>query len=170
MTARIVRWEGDAIPALASAEGDKRSRVTLDLDNATLLPDPAEAMWQLRRAFELRGRHPAEPDLPNFQVRDVVALANFITMALRHDLPTSDRKDTAVIWDKWRTFILRTKPFVLGAVGTRPFPEPFDVHHTLRTLEDDLRIAMRTPGEVARHYCPWAADFFNEERLYPEAG
>ena len=126
-------------------------------------------MSDLRHAFEARGRHPAERDLPRFQVRDVIAVANFITMALRHDLPTPNRKDTAAIWDKWRRFVIRTRSHIAGAIATSPYPEPFDVHWTLRQVEDDLRQALRTPGEVGNHYCPWAADFFTTARLYPES-
>ena len=167
MTRRVPRWQGDPLVALATRVSE--SGPALDHDAATLLPDPVAAMAALRGAFMVRGQFMGEPRIPAYLATDAIAIANQVTAALHHDLPTPDRRDTATIWDKWRKAVLRVRAHTQSEVGTNPYPDTRALDTDLETVEYDLARAFKSPGEVARYYCPWAADFFTFERLHPEA-
>lgn len=161
------RWQGDALatlPPLRSTDAP-----TLDRASATLLPDPVAAVTALRDAFLFRGTQDNDRTLPAFRAGDVIAIANHISAALYNDLPTPDRRDTATIWDKWRKAVLRIRKEVGALIASDKYREIYQFGADLDALEHDLVTAFKSPGEVARYYCPWAADFFTFERLNPEA-
>lgn len=144
----------------------------LDTVGATLLPDPGNTVKALRDAFLFRGTTNGDRTLPAFRVGDVIAIANYISTALADDLPTPDRRDTATIWDKWRKAVLRIRKEVQSLRASDSYGAGGAIYAfgaDLDALEHDLITAFKTPGEVARYYCPWAADFFTFERLHPEA-
>ena len=82
---------------------------------------------------------------------------------------TPDRRDTATIWDKWRKAVGRISEEVVALLASDKYGEIYQFGADLDALEHDVVTAFKTPGEVARYYCPWAADFFTFERLHPEA-
>lgn len=163
------RWNSDPVPTLKTADANPEHRIDLDLSRATLRPDPVTAIRMLRGRFLRRGLHHGDRDVPALQIRDVVAMCNYVTSALHHDLPTPDRRDSAVLWNKWRNAVLRYRPNVRGAPASALYPDPREVLAYVTALAEDFARALATPGEVARHYCPWAADFFTPRRLNPEA-
>lgn len=162
-------WQGDSIPSLRTSAADPETRIALDISHATFLPDPKGALTMIQERFAPRGPTPGAPRFLAYQMRDAVVIANFVTTALRRDLPTPDRRDTVAIWDKWRRAVLRVRPHLVGVSPTARYPDPYGLVYALESVAYDLDEALQKPGEVARRYCPWAADFFTPSRLYPEA-
>lgn len=166
-----LRWQGDPLAALLPHRSNDGP--VLDAAEATLLPDPAAAVTALREAFLFRGTKDNDPTLPAFRVGDVVAVANYITAALHNNLPTPDRRDTATIWDKWRKAVLRIRKETQSLLASDRYGanngKIYELGADLDALEYDLVTAFKSPSEISRYYCPWAADFFTYERLHPEA-
>lgn len=167
------QYAGRGIGELRRARG----RDTVDLpnqDEATLLPKPLEAQQQIYDLFvavngNLSGSHPGRPR-PPLTGRDVKLISNFVTCALRNDLPHANVYDAAVIWEKWRQTVTRFRDLL------KEFPEDHQALNVQYVLDyhwtdvcDCLSLSMSDPGMVADRYCPWKADFFTQERLYPES-
>jgi len=130
-----------------------------------LRPNPLEAM------HAMFARHlPARPAQGRWLAprEAVVDLSNHVTEALRTDLPTQDRRDSAVVWETWRQVVLRVRDF-LKSLSPDEEPMVAWLTHHFENVADYLALALNHPGELARHYCPWANDFFTQERLYPES-
>lgn len=167
------QYAGRGIGELRRSRG--RDTVELpDQDEATLLPKPLEAQQQLFDQFvavngNLPGSHPGRPR-PPLTGRDVKLIANFVTCALRNDLPHIDVYDAAVIWEKWRKAVVSFRD------ALKEFPEEHQALNVQYVLDyhfgdvcDCLALALIERGQVADRYCPWKADFFTQERLYPES-
>ncbi len=143
-------------------------------DEATLLPDPAAAHDALIARFTVAHRRPLRQGFPVLSGRDIKMFANFITCALRNDLPTIDAYDAAVIWEKWRQSIGELRALLREV---RDDDADLDaaqyvaiaLDHRSWDVRTSLATAMVRPGEVADRYCPWKADFFTADRLHPEA-
>jgi hypothetical protein len=171
------KYAGRGITELRT--GATRSAVVLpSVDEAALLPNPVAALEALRMRFrEVNGPKDDPHAFPNMSVRDARAFANVITSALRNDLPTIDVRDAAVIWEKWRQTVVAVRDR-LRSVRDDTSIEQGSVSVlnaciilNLRSMDirDSLVDAIEHPGEVASRYCPWAADFFTQQRLYPES-
>jgi hypothetical protein len=167
-------YKGAGVPRLVPRHSSEPlERVELDLATATLLPDPYARINELEARFmAVRGPHPAPMYslLPAMRNVDGKILANYVTHALRADLPALDSGDAAVIWEQWRVAVQR-----LGA-SLRNRPDDTLMHIALGDLESRLydvfaalKLAVASPGEVARAYCPWARAFFTQARLHPGA-
>lgn len=142
-------------------------------DDATVLPDPMRAHDVMRERYvAARGAIDAkvQRSQPRLTVRDVKAIANHFTFALRNDLPTIDAHDAAVIWEKWRKTVLQLRDMMRGlsdddqslGAGTNLDGQTFAIH-------GDLADALREPGIVFKRYCPWRSDWATFERVHPEA-
>jgi hypothetical protein len=89
---------------------------------------------------------------------------------LRNDLPALDRYDAAVIWEKWREAVAAIRDRLRVADRERHATRGSDeLLQRTWVIRGDLAVALVTPGQVADRYCPWKADFFTQERLYPES-
>ena len=156
-----------------------RSRVSLPgPDEATLLPDPRAAYAALLARFrQVNGPHDEPQDFPTMTARDVRAYANTITFALRHDLPSLDPRDAAVVWDKWRRAVDEARSHLRRVRDESQTSETTnDVWSACIVLEhrgwdvvESLAQALVQPGEVFERYCPWRTDWATFERLHPEA-
>ncbi len=154
-------WDGQGVASPART----RRRAPAD---ATLLPDPERAVNELIR------RHGLTPpiDYPGkaweVPIDRVVDATNEMTAALRNDLPTPERRDAAVLWEVWRKAVLRVRDSIRGLAEDELFLAG-SVVWAMRDLAVRHGEALRRPGQVADRYCPWAADFFTLDRLYPES-
>lgn len=142
-------------------------------DYATILPEPKRIHDEIReRYISVNGAIDAtsKRPQPRLTVRDAKIIANHLTLALRNDLPTIDRHDAAVIWEKWRRSVTQLRDMMRGldddeqalAVGISLDQWSLHVH-------DELAEALRHPGKVFSRYCPWRADWATFERIHPEA-
>ena len=167
------RYEGRGIGALKAT--GPRSTVRLPgAEAATLLPEPHKVhLALLEPFFAING--PAPNTLPQdrepaLRPRDITVIANFMTLALRNDLPGLDRYDAAVIWEKWRQGVAAIRERMRVADRERHAPRASDeLLQRTWVVREDLMASIATPGVVAERYCPWKADFFTHQRLYPEA-
>lgn len=152
-------WAGEGVASPART----RRRAP---QGATLLPDPERAVNELIR------RHGLTPpiDYPGkaweVPVDHVVDATNEVTAALRNDLPTPERRDAAVLWEVWRKAVLQVRDSIRGLAEDELFLAG-SVVWAMRDLAVRHAAALRHPGQVADRYCPWSADFFTLNRLYP---
>jgi hypothetical protein len=143
-------------------------------DKATLLPNPSAAHDALIARFTAAGKQPLRQGFPVMSGRDIKAFSNFITHALRNDLPTIDAYDAAVIWEKWRLAVAELRDLLRDVRDDTDDGESTQyiavaLDHRSWDIRTSLATALSTPGEVADRYCPWKADFFTPDRLHPEA-
>ncbi len=167
------RYQGRGIGELKTV--GPRTAVRLPgADAATLLPHPHRVHTSvLKEFFAINGPAPdtrPQDFEPALRPRDITVIANFVTLALRNDLPGLDRYDAAVIWEKWRQSVAAIRERLRVADRERHAPRASDELLT-RTwvVREDLVASIATPGQVSQRYCPWKADFFTYERLHPEA-
>lgn len=167
------RYEGRGIGEL-KATGPKSTVRLPGPATATLLPDPRGVHAALLEPFfAINGPAPdTQPSdrEPALRPRDITVIANFMTLALRNDLPGLDRHDAAVIWEKWRQGVALIRDRLRYADRERHARGASD-ELLVRTwvVREDLLTSLATPGQVAERYCPWKADFFTHARLHPEA-
>lgn len=167
------RYAGHGIAKLSAA----RSGGAVALpgpDDATILPDPREAYDRMRvRFIEANGvssdSSPKTPR-PRLAARDVTAIANHLTFALRNDLPTIDAGDAAVIWEKWRSAVndLRDLLRHIPLENDTPYAAVLLDHRTW-DVHESLATALQRPGEVFERYCPWRSAWATPARIHPEA-
>lgn len=142
-------------------------------DEATLLPNPSAAHDALIARFAVGSKQPLRQGFPLMSARDIKAFSNFMTYALRNDLPTIDAYDAAVIWEKWRQAVADIRDLLrdirdeADEESTQYVAVALD--HRSWDVRSSLTTALAKPGEVADQYCPWKADFFTYERLHPAA-
>ena len=152
-------WQGTGVPAL----GARRPTAP----TASLFPDPVERMHAIRTLHHLV----PPPKAVRFEVEvgDAIACANEVTAAIRATLPTPDRHDSAALWDAWRRIVLRLREEVRGDARDRePTISGWGLAFGLDRITDALVEVQARPGDFARGYCPWRADFFTLPRLHPE--
>lgn len=167
-------YQGVGVPHLAARLPNERlQRVDLDLATATLLPDPYARNSELEARFmAVRGAHPVPTYslLPAMRNVDGKVLANYVTRALRSDLSTLDPGDAAVIWEQWRLAVKRLgASFRNRSDDTLMVTSLGDLETRLYDVFAALKLAISSPGDVARAYCPWARAFFTQARLHPGA-
>ncbi len=167
-------YAGRGVPALPAARTASPVTVAGKLD-ATLLPEPRAALAALRRKF-LAARGPVDPkvppghELPRLTIADVRVIANFITFALRNDLPTVDPYDAAVIWEKWRVAVGDLRDLMRNVDSdAQALIAGTVLDHRTWAIEADLTTAMARPREVFERYCPWRGDWATAARIHPEA-
>lgn len=156
-----------------------RSKIGLPTqDEATFLPDPRAAYDAILARFRAaNGPADAPSEFPNLSARDVRALANVITFALRNDLPTLSPYDAAVLWDKWREAVASVRQLLADvrdkdATNTSSHGVRFAsvlLDHRGWDLRESLVTALASPGAVFERYCPWRSAWATFERLHPEA-
>ncbi len=167
------RYAGGGVPLLPAGRGPQ----PLDLpgaDAATLLPEPLAFYERLfAQLVAARGPDPASPPArarANLHPRDIRQVANFITLALRNDLPTVEPEDAAVIWEKWRQAVADLRNVLRGvAEGTASQVANIVLDHRMLAIHDDLATALRAPRQVFERYCPWRTGWATFARLHPEA-
>jgi hypothetical protein len=143
-------------------------------DEATLYPNPHDVQQAIYERFvavtgTMAGSHPGKAH-PRLTIRNAKQLANFITVALRNDLPRLNVYDAAVIWEKWRDTVATLRQLIRGVPDEHQALNTQSVlDHRWTDISYCLVDALARPGEVADRYCPWKADFFTQERLYPES-
>ena len=142
-------------------------------EEATLLPDPfaqyIDTLWEFVRATGALHGSTTEHPRPRLTARDVKVTANFVTLALRNDLPHIDPYDAAGIWEKWRQAVVDLRELLRNVgdddqaliVGTV-------LDGRFYVIVQDLALALAEPRKVADRYCPWQAEFFSDDRVYPE--
>lgn len=167
------RYQGRGIGELKSG-GSKPAVRLAGAEQASLLPDPnAVHAAILKQFFDINGPAPStrpQDVEPALRPRDITVIANFVTLALRNDLPGLDRYDAAVIWEKWRQAVAAIRERLRVADSERHATRGADeLFQRTWVLRGDLLTSRETPGQVADRYCPWKADFFTHERLHPEA-
>jgi hypothetical protein len=168
-------YAGTGIPELHGP----RSRVVLPSpEESTLLPDPRVAHANLLARFRAaNGPTDAPHAFPYLSARDVRALANAITFALRNDLPAVEAHDAAVLWDKWRQAVDDVRRFLkpvrdeaaTNASSDAVWAACIQLDHRGWDLIENLVTALGRPGDVFARYCPWRADWATHERVYPGA-
>lgn len=155
-------WQGDGI----SSPDRSRRR---ERDGATLLPDPERAIEELIARYGLNQPNGPGPRVAwEVPVPRVVDAVNEVTAALRNDLPTPERRDSAVLWEVWRKAVLHVRDYIRAL---RPGEQMLtgSVLYAMWGLGARHAEALRSPGQLADKYCPWAAEFFTNGRLYPES-
>lgn len=165
-------YAGTQIPHL---RGPRASITLPDPDDATLLPAPRERYAALLDAFRKAGDDPRAS--PTMSAREMRALANVITFALRNDLPSLDPHDAAVLWDKWRKAVAEIREHLRripdDSVTSDASPDVWDTGIVLdfrgADLIDNLVRALARPREVFDAYCPWRGEWATYARLHPEA-
>lgn len=90
------------------------------------------------------------------------AFLNYLTLALRNDLPRLDAGDAAVIWKRWRDALL-------GFRAHRTEEGHGDIDHRSLTITRQLVYALRRPGSVFESFCPWRSLYFDQDALEPSA-
>lgn len=168
-------YEGRGVPMLPARRGTPSDVVIPSQADATMLPIPA-AVIEARRAEFIAARGARNPDAPAPQhepkltTADVRRLANFITYALRNDLPLVDAYDAAVIWETWRKAVADLRALMAKA-QTDDEVGVFGSILWIRAdrIQSALTTALETPREVFNRYCPWRADWATFERIHPEA-
>ena len=137
----------------------------------SLLPNPAatvEALWQrYRDANGPDSSSHDDPPAPLLAVRDLIAIANFITAELRRDLRSVFAQDAAVVWKKWRDVALDLRVEIRGrdphAWSTyRAFPL------RIERLARDLETARSAPGKLFEAFCPWREAYFTASEIRPD--
>lgn len=167
------RYAGRGVGALPT--GRTRAAVRLPgADAATLLPNPPRAFENVRDQFvAANGRLPGsvpERDQPALTIRDVNAIGNFTSAALRNDLPSIDARDAAVIWDKWRQAVADLKELMRNVeIDAQALIVGVILDHRTWDISYSLATALARPGEVFDRYCPWRSDWATFARLHPEA-
>lgn len=137
----------------------------------SLLSNPSatiEAIWQRFRDAngpDLTSRE--DPPAPLLAVRDLVALANFITTTLRRDLTSVRANDAAVIWKKWRDAALDLRVDIRDRDPNewstyRAFPR------RVERLARDLETAKFDPGKLFETFCPWREAYFTTSEIRPD--
>lgn len=166
-------YAGRGVPRLPGARTDVGVPLP-GADQATILPDPRDAYEQMRLRFiEANGvsadSSPKAPR-PRLAARDVTAIANHLTFALRNDLPTIDANDAAVIWEKWRGAVndLRDLLRHIPLENDTPYAAVLLDHRTW-DVHESLATALQRPGEVFERYCPWRSAWATPARIHPEA-
>ena len=165
-------YAGRGIGELRTPRSDTSVRLPAP-NEATLLPDPSAAHDALIARFAVASGSPLRQGFPVMSGRDIKGFANFITCALRNDLPSVDAYDAAVIWEKWRQTIAHLRDLLRNV---RDDQDDNDAQYVVNALDHrswdirtSLATALRHPGDVADRYCPWKADFFTADRLNPGA-
>ena len=167
-------YAGRGVPALSVPGRSVAVTLPGQLD-ATLLPDPRAAVASLRQQFlTARGavdsKVPPGHERPRLTIADVKVIANFVTFALRNDLPTIDPHDAAVIWEKWRTAVVDLRELMRNVESdAQALIAGTVLDHRTWDIEASLTTALAHPREVFEHYCPWRSDWATFERLHPEA-
>ncbi|MBE7448589.1 MAG: hypothetical protein HS111_06815 [Kofleriaceae bacterium] len=156
-----------------------RSKIGLPTqDEATFLPDPRAAYDAILARFRAaNGPSDAPSAFPNLSARDVRALANVITFALRNDLPSLSPYDAAVLWDKWREAVTAVRQLLADVRDHEATNASSDgvkfasvaIDHRGWDLRESLVTALASPGAVFERYCPWRSAWATFERLHPEA-
>ena len=155
--------------------GSAAAHVTLPgPDEATILPDPRAARQHiLDRFLEANGRSPeyTAKAFPRLTARDVQAIANHLTFALRNDLPSIDAYDAAVIWEKWRIAVRDLRDFLRNVPLDHDVPIATNIlDHRSYDVHDCVAMSLSTPGQVFSTYCPWRSAWATPARIHPEAG
>lgn len=168
-------YAGRGVPTLPSDRSTTSDVAIPSQADATLLPLPF-AVIEGRRADFLAARGatnpnaPADRQEPKLTLADVRRIANFITYALRNDLPLVDAHDAAVIWEQWRKAVVDLRDImrqvqhdmqasVLGSV----------LWIRAENTQASLTTALEEPRAVFSRYCPWRADWATYDRIHPEA-
>ena len=142
-------------------------------DYATILPEPISKHDEIRERYvSVNGAIDAgaKRPQPRLTVRDAKILANHLTLALRNDLPSVDPHDAAVIWEKWRRFVVQLREIMRDlADDDQALAAGVNLDQWTLAIHDDLAVAIRRPGKVFERYCPWRADWATDARVYPEA-
>lgn len=137
----------------------------------SLLPNPSatiEALWQrYRDANGPDASSHEDPPAPLLAVRDLIAIANFITVELRRGLTAIAPRDAAVVWKKWRDVALDLRLEIRGRdphewSTYRAFPR------RVERLATDLETARRAPGDLFDSFCPWREAYFTPTEIRPD--
>lgn len=165
------RYAGVGIPKLPGGRASDAIRLP-DADAASLLPSPRESYERLldQLAAGASGSPSAAKHRP-LPPRQLRVVANFVTFALRNDLPGIDPADAAVIWEKWRQAIIDLRDLLRDADEDEPATSAATVliDHRLWAVADDLATALAEPRVVFERYCPWRSAWATYARLHPEA-
>lgn len=167
------RYAGRGINALTGSRTGAAVRLP-GANDATILPDPRAAYEQLSRRFlDANGAtaNSSPRDLrPRLAGRDVVAIANHLTFALRNDLPSIDARDAAVLWEKWRIAVVDLRDLLRNVPLEDDAPyAAIILDHRASDVHDSLATALARPGEVFERYCPWRSQWATPARINPEA-
>ena len=137
----------------------------------TLLPNPTatvEALWQrYRDANGPDSSSHEDPPAPLLAVRDLIAIANWITHELRRDLHMATARDAAVVWKKWRDLALDLRVEIRGRD-----PHEWSTYRAfplrVERLATDLETARRAPGDLFESFCPWRDAYFTPTEIRPD--
>lgn len=153
-------YAGRGIPDLSAP---KRASAWLDRvpSPPTLLPDPPARHGHLYRALA----HAFHPDPIDWDHPRVVAYVNYVTLALRNDLPSVDRRDAAVIWKRWRDAVVYFR-----SLRRRKMADEGLTRSRALEIAHELQKAQRQPGAVFDSFCPWRKVYFDVATLMPGAG
>lgn len=167
-------YAGRGVPKLPSDRREADVEIPNQAD-ATLLPLP-HAVIEGRRAEFITARGawnptaPSEFQQPKLTGTDIRRIANFITYALRNDLPLVDAHDAAVVWEKWRKGVADLRDLMHQAQRDDQIAIVASVLWIRASdIERSLTRALEEPGELFRGYCPWRSDWATPARIYPEA-
>lgn len=115
-----------------------------------LLPAPQERFHELYRA--LQGAF----DDGRIDWRDprVNAFVNYITRALRTEVPLLDAGDATIIWWRWREAVRAFQQ-------NRTDEDHADIYYRALTIARQVGYSLRDPGSVYQAFCPWRALYFD---------
>lgn len=150
--AGAARYAGHGIPTLEPWRAAARWLTFLP-NPATLGPDPTAIDGAIVAALD-RLEERGTLDWASPQIN---ALVNWVTEALRADLPAVDQGDAAVIWMKW-------------AAAVRDFRERRDgrtFKQRLMAVLWNVFTAINRPTVLWRDFCPWRTAYFDRDRLEP---
>ncbi|MEZ4404487.1 MAG: hypothetical protein R3B06_30990 [Kofleriaceae bacterium] len=146
------RYAGHGVPTLEPWRAAARWLTFLP-NPATLRPDPTATDGAITAALDqLEAQGALEWTSPQIN-----ALVNWITEALRADLPTVDAGDAAVIWMQW-------------AAAVREFRERRNgrtLKQRLTALLWNVFTALNRPTVLWSDFCPWRSAYFDRDRLEP---
>ncbi|MEZ4404488.1 MAG: hypothetical protein R3B06_30995 [Kofleriaceae bacterium] len=147
------RYAGHGVPPLAPAADVAGWLPWLSMP-PTVRPDPL--VLDARLSDEWRGA--VQGKGPPATPAQLAGLVNWLTDALRADLPSVDSGDAAVVWEQWRTAVQRYT--VRGDEHTLRFH--------LGIVLRNVAMAFRSPGEIWTGFCPWRRIYFDQRRLNPD--
>jgi len=115
-----------------------------------LLPSPQQRFHELYRALQSA----FDGGRVDWSDPRVNAFVNYITRALRTEVPVLEAGDATIIWWRWREAVRAFKQH-------RSNEDHADLYYRALTIARQVDYSLRDPGSVYQAFCPWRTLYFD---------